>query len=591
MGKTSNRILFERVILLLAHFPTLYKDELLYSGIARYHVNSGNRTQRQTIEDLFGKRLVCATVDLPSHLLNLTDNLNGQYTTDQIINDHTLFPYYTYFMRVKKIIKVRLLMEKGSKQGKVHASLGLPASSIKLPTRLRFCAECYKAESEICEPYWHRCHQLPGVLMCPLHKSILKVSKVEYSTLHHKFSFVPLAIQGELDYTNPVIDTKWSDHLEFIAVQSNLLLQSQSKSKEESTCYKRVLPLERYHTVGGRIRFNRLTHDFQNFYTDELLEYLDCDVDTSRSDTWLHKIIRDQEEITHPLRHLLLMGFFKKSDGGSSLTPNNHPFGSDPWPCLNKAAYHYNQNVVESCVVTRCSTTSKLVGTFHCSCGFVYSRRGPDTCDGDRNRVGRIKAFGPVWYEKLRRLNETNTSLRQKAKILGVDPGTVKTQTERLNTRKADLYMKRNYSQTATLRRNRSKMKGALGSKFKPKVDWNQRDEIFYDVVVKAVEQIKQLPYPQRISLASIARFTDSGNLTYKLMKNLNKLPITNDYIKKHVDTTETYQVRRLIWAANKLNETEGKVLGWRLLKLAGLNHPLKKTVKDKFMELVDHQS
>lgn len=571
---------------MLAYFPTLYKDELLYSGIARYHVVSGNKTQRQTIEDLFGNRSVCATADLSSHLTCLSNNLNGQYTADQIIKDHTLLPYYTSFMKQNKIHQVQSLMEDGNKQGEVHASLGLLASSIKLPVKLRFCSECYKADSEICEPYWHRSHQLPGVFICPLHRSILKVSWVEYSTLHHKFSFVPLAMHGESDYTEPIIEANWFDHLVFIAVQSNFLLQSQSKSNEKTVSYRMVLSKERYQTVGSRIRFNRLIQDFRNIYTDKLLEYLDCGIDLNSSDTWLHKIIRNQEEITHPLRHLLIIGFFENSVGGFYISPHNRPFGNGPWPCLNKAADHYNQRVVEKCAVTRCSTTSKPVGTFQCSCGFVYSRRGPDTCDEDRNRIGRIKAFGPVWYDKLRCLNKTNTSLRQKAKILGVDPGTVKLQTEYLDTNKAVLNQVR--SQSQAIRSIKINKKGCSLTKVNRKVDWDRRDEILYNAVVKAVEQMKQLPDPQRISLASIARHTDSGNLKHKLMKNLNKLPKTNEFVKTHVDSTETYQIRRLIWAASELNETEGKVLGWRLLKLAGLNHPLRKMVKDKFMELVE---
>ncbi|UJF33754.1 TnsD family Tn7-like transposition protein [Paenibacillus hexagrammi] len=575
---------------MLAYFPTLYKDELLYSAIARYHVFSGNRTQRQTIEDLFGSRSVCATADLPSHLVSLAENLNGQYTVDQIINNHTLLPYYNSFMKQQRIDQVKALMKNGSRQGEVHASLGLLATSIKIPAKLRFCTECYKTDSETCEPYWHRCHQLPGVIICPLHKSILRVSTVEYSTLHHKFSFVPLVMHAVPGYTEPVIDANWVDHLAFIAVQSNLLLHSQSKSIVETASYRSMLPMERYQTVCGRVRFNHFMQDFRNFYTDELLEHLDCDIDSNSSDTWLHKIIRDQEEITHPLRHLLLIRFFEKSVGGFSVPNDNLAFGSGPWPCLNKAADHYNQSVVEECVVTRCSTTSKPVGTFHCSCGFVYSRRGPDTCDEDRNRRGRIKAFGPVWHDKLRRLNEINISLRQKAKILGVDPGTVKTQTEHLDTYKATLYKSRSEGQTTRSRRDNGRV-CSLKKVKRTKKDWDQRDEILYDVVVRTVEQMKQLTNPQRISLASITRHTDSGQLKHKLMKNLNKLPKTNEFIKQHVDSTETFQVRRLIWAASRLNETEGKVLGWRLLKLAGLNHPLKKMVKDKFMELVEHQS
>ncbi|MCU6709735.1 TnsD family transposase [Paenibacillus sp. J5C_2022] len=573
---------------MLAYFPTLYEDELLYSGIARYHVVSGNKTQKQTIEDLFGSRMGCATADLPSNLTSLAGILKGQYTTDQIISDHTLLPYYAHYVNQKKFHHVLSLMGNGSKQGEVHASLGLLASSIKLPEKLRFCTECYKADSEIFEPYWHRCHQLPGVSICPLHKSILKISEVEYSTLHHKFSYLPLAVHSKLIFTEPLIDASWLEHLEYIAVQSNILLQSQLKSREETTCYKRGLSIEKYQSVGGRIRFNRLIQDFRNFYTDELLNYLDCSIDSNSSDTWLHKIIRNQEEITHPLRHLLLLGFFEKFFGGYSISSNNQPFGSGPWPCLNHAADHCNLSVVEKCVVSRCSTTSKPVGTFQCSCGFVYSRRGPDTCDEDRYRRGRIRTFGPVWYNKLKHLNETNSSLRQKARILGVDPGTVKNQTEYLDCNKASLHQIEKQSQPVTSRRKRSRVRNSSGVKIKPRVDWSQRDEILYDAIVKSVEQMKQLPHPQRITLASIARYTDSVNLSHKLLHNLNKLPRTKEFIKKQIDSTETFQVRRLIWAASKLKETEGRVVDWRLLKLAGLNQPLKKMTEDKFLELLE---
>ncbi|MNJ58225.1 hypothetical protein D3C77_538480 [compost metagenome] len=43
------------------------------------------------------------------------------------------------------------------------------------------------------------------------------------------------------------------------------------------------------------------------------------------------------------------------------------------------------------------------------------------------------------------------------------------------------------------------------------------------------------------------------------------------------------------MWAANKLNQEEGKVEGWKLMKLAGLNHPMKNIVHDKFVELTNN--
>ncbi|MNP66585.1 hypothetical protein D3C76_1623120 [compost metagenome] len=71
-----------------------------------------------------------------------------------------------------------------------------------------------------------------------------------------------------------------------------------------------------------------------------------------------------------------------------------------------------------------------------------------------------------------------------------------------------------------------------------------------------------------------------------KLTRNLSKLPRTRNYIEKCIDTTESFQIRRIARATDKLKETEGRVLGWKLLKTAGLNHPLKKSVYSKFVEI-----
>ena len=54
------------------------------------------------------------------------------------------------------------------------------------------------------------------------------------------------------------------------------------------------------------------------------------------------------------------------------------PFGKGPWPCLNKAADHYKQPVIQHVNITRDYKSSAPIGTFECSCKFVYARKGPD---------------------------------------------------------------------------------------------------------------------------------------------------------------------------------------------------------------------
>lgn len=570
---------------MVAHFPSLYPDELLYSGIARYHQMSGNLAQKHTIRELFGDRLVCATVDLPSHLELLASRVHNLYSCEQLIQNHTLFPYYACFLNGDEIAQAEMLMKRGTAQGMVHSSLGLLATKVKSPKFLRFCRECYKAEAKECEPYWHRFHQLPGVSICPVHKQPLNVSNIHCATHNHKFEFVALSKIKEEYFSEVNVDARWSENLAYIAEQSASILTSHWQTKTIPS-YKNLLYEQGYITAKGRVKFKELLIQFRQFYSDELLQHLNCEV-TTVSETWLHKLSRNPEEIIHPLRHLLMVRFL---DGtfNSSVIASHPPFGDGPWPCLNKAADHYHLAIIKNCAISRCSKTGLPVGTFQCSCGFVYSRRGPDRSNEDKYRIGRVKQFGQVWHSKLKGLNTVNLSLRKKAGLLGVDPRTVKNQTSILLNFKENPQSNEAIASKSSMITNA--MKNASLRIQKARVNWRVLDKVLLNVAERAIEEIKSMPEPTRISLASIARTSAVGELSLKISKNLDKLPKTKAYVATCIETTETYQVRRLLWAANRLFEGEGKIVGWRLLKLAGLNHPLRKQVLNVFNDLI-HQN
>ncbi|TBL68371.1 TnsD family Tn7-like transposition protein [Paenibacillus thalictri] len=570
------------MILLLAHFPTLFRDELLYSGIARYHQTSGNKTQKQTIEDLFGDRFVCATVDLPSHLEKLTRRINDGYSVEHLIQYHTLLPYYSTYFHREKVNEAKTLMAQGASSGVVHSRLGLPASLIKSPAQLKFCPQCYNEDLAIGEPYWRRSHQLPGVVFCDAHKVQLIKSDVTYSTRDHKFAFIPLSELNTEQYQIEGINSGWVEHLQFIAEQSACILKSPLGQKIPN--YTIALQEKGYMTYGGRIRFDRLISDFRGFFGDELLQHLHCPINLKSADTWLHKAVRGNQEITQPLRHLLLNRYLNQPGESNRFHTRSHPFGKGPWPCLNKAADHFEAAVIEQCQVTRCSKTGMPVGTFSCSCGFDYSRRGPDKGIEDRYRVGRIKCFGEAWYAKLIELNGNNKSLRAKAAILGVDPGTVKNQTAFL-TNKCETQVRSLSSGGIFPKkiRERKLRESTFG-----RTNWEERDALLFPEVVKAIEIIKSINKPLRISKSSIIRNIAVDKLLFKITNiNLEKLPNTKKLIQASIEATEGYQVRRLVSAADKLRCTEMKVLGWKLLKEAGLNHPLKKAVFKKMNELI----
>ena len=61
---------------MLSFFTDPYPDEILYSTIARYHFYSGNVDYKDTLEEVFGSRKTIPSIEFPSHLEHLTNQLS-----------------------------------------------------------------------------------------------------------------------------------------------------------------------------------------------------------------------------------------------------------------------------------------------------------------------------------------------------------------------------------------------------------------------------------------------------------------------------------------------------------------------------------
>lgn len=165
---------------MISFFPKPYPDEILYSIIARYHIRSGNLSPKITLEELFNSRNTAATVDLPSNLTSLIQNIQliSNYQVEDFIYKYTLYPFYSAFLPPARANKVMESM-KALSGGDIHTRAGIMASSITMPRYFRFCPKCFEEDLQnYGEPYWHRLHQTPGVLACPMHGYLLQDSTV-----------------------------------------------------------------------------------------------------------------------------------------------------------------------------------------------------------------------------------------------------------------------------------------------------------------------------------------------------------------------------------------------------------------------------
>lgn len=77
---------------MLTFFTDPYRDEILYSAIARYHYYVGNIDYKDTLREVFGSDSVIPSIELSSHLEFLANNL--------AINTHQriLFINILYFL-------------------------------------------------------------------------------------------------------------------------------------------------------------------------------------------------------------------------------------------------------------------------------------------------------------------------------------------------------------------------------------------------------------------------------------------------------------------------------------------------------------
>ncbi|MEK3880142.1 TnsD family Tn7-like transposition protein [Paenibacillus sp. FSL M7-0420] len=528
-------------------FPPPFPDELLYSVCARYHARSGNENVKLTMRDLFGKRSVCAVTDFPGHLNDLYLRIPRQaISIATLLNNHTLLPYFRPYISPERYEGVTEDMVYGDGRS-IYMKMGLVANGVKPLFHLRYCTSCVKENREVYGvAYWHRCHQLTGVDVCPVHNSCLQSSSIQYAQRRNKHEFVMLeSIVGSLTHQicSCEIDTKL-----LVAKKSEFLLNMNYPSI--NTGALRKIYLGRLNEMGmltanGHIRFQDLLPKFESFFGQGYLFEQGCVVDKKSQYSWLHKILRKPRHAVHPLRHILLQ-LFLDIDVSEILQKKHeglfHPFGEGPWPCLNRGAEHFGEHIISNVRISRCYDTGKPVGTFSCNCGFVYSRRGPDITLEDLTRIGRIKHFGSTWIEKLIELNSNGAlSLREKARQLGVDAGTIKRQTYLLKTEGEKGIQKNSNSSNAYSPKAYSPKVNNCKEKttyIKIRVDWRKRDEFLTREINRIVDEMKNLGVV-RVSRNEIGRRLQCSTM---IRTQINKLPLTK--IKLEEITRKSIKVR-----------------------------------------------
>jgi hypothetical protein len=623
-------------------FPDPHPDEIFYSICARLCERAGYSKHRIAMRDLFGSEAVVASVTLPSHLDDLVARLplESAYTSDYLIEEHTLLPFYSPFLPSGRVGRLRQDMC-GRKGPAIHMRSGLMASRVPLPGWLRFCPQCIAEDrNRFGECYWHRVHQISGVELCPFHEVYLQDSDVPASNkrTRHEYVAAERVLQRTIQFL-PGVRSPYHQILLEIARDVYWLLCQHHLSQDLKLLhyrYRHLLAAIDLATYRGRVDVSMLLQMFKEHYPAQLLCLLHCELEKDVQESWLLRLVRTPHGAQHPLHHFLLMHFLGQTvESFFSSLGEDRPFGTGPWPCLNPVCRYYHLPSIEECqVVYSPHLRGKPIGSFACTCGFAYSRTGPDATQDDQFKRSQIKSFGTLWETTLQTLWKDETvSLRALARQLGVDPLTVKHQALRIGLpfpRPANICSRPKVrqktsapslqgSESASLEAYRATwlttMKANLGDgitivrskapgvytwlyrndkawlqahrppnkklKLRPsRVDWEKRDLQLAEEVKTAALRLRILSgRPVALTTSAIGR--EIGQLAL-LQQHLDKLPSTAQALEEHIESREAYAVRRVWWAALDFAQKHIYPDRWQLIKKAGVARLIRSSqVKD----------
>ena len=595
---------------MVTFFPTPYEDELLYSTLGRYHIRSGNVSFDATMLDLFGKSNGSAVFELPTNLEYLISNMpiNNKYTAEKIIYENPLYPYYAAFLPENRAKEVLTIMTRGNGTG-IHFKLGIGAFS-GYNKNFKFCVKCLEEDkNKYGEYYWHRSHQGYGVYICTRHGTQLSETVLPIDYFHKKEYKLP---SDEL-CTSKLVQVKFNESdlikLSKIAGDVKYLLESHLPFRDLKwfiSQYKNVLIQRGLCTITGVGKMKDFIGVFKGYYGDNILNAMQLNINEDDNINWLKDMVRERGTARQAIKHILLcnflgIDFYKLFNERIEYKP----FGDAPWPCLNYVCKNYMNPVIKDVEIKNNSKHKSPIGTFKCTCGFTYVRKGPDKYKEDRLKVGYIKEFGEIWESKLKELILQGYSFKEIERRMGSYHETLKKYAIKLGlsdyvNERCEVIPNLNDKIEKEIDIEKRKMLrnqwGELRIKYpefsitelrglsnnlydwlqkwdkewmknnspirrkrsveKERIDWRQKDQEILENVKGITDGLLNPEEPPRkITISLIGRTL--GVKSY-LFSNLGRLPKTKEYIDTIVEDSRTYQLRKAKWAIREL-EKEGE--------------------------------
>ena len=249
---------------MIAYFPAIYPDELVYSWFCRYYVHSGCLSHKMALQELYCKRSDNPSKEFIGNLKpDVRERIGKMYPLDELVLNHTMYPQYARFVTLeqKKTALFRLC----------HDSCDIHHLFAVLPRNegeqyLRFCPLCVKEDRDTYgETYWHRKHQIRNMSICTKHKCRLMESSVLVKS-EQSYTFFPAKNYVEDSVLVLESDAEKIRFAVFLEAVFDALMDFDNDVPVSSILYD-GMSRTKYLKPSGRSRYTKmLADDMHGFY-------------------------------------------------------------------------------------------------------------------------------------------------------------------------------------------------------------------------------------------------------------------------------------------------------------------------------------
>ena len=593
----------------LSYVPDLLPDELLYSLLGRLTAYNAFTNPREYLTILFGTKNIIPSVDLPTALRSLQQQLDRQSpfkSVEQMIDAATLYPYHRPFLTPERHDRVHSILLKGGGKG-LKILLGRVANRFGANPPLRYCPACCQDDTQNHSyPYWHRVHQLPGITSCAIHgiDLVAYISPSE-STDRQKLQLVPTTSnRGRVPKTESA-----SSQVAFAKISSELLAMNLPVlgTSRWQGAYTMAASQNGFADANGRIIYDRLVREMLGHYSEfSEFQHQRRILSTPKQPLgWLRTIFERPDRSSHPIFHLLLIGFFF----GTVKAFADSMVSVQGWG--DSTQNDDKSTAIDLAIQRTEAQTATLLKDESLSSRTVASILGVSV----NTVVSRRRAMGVKVSSRRKRLNDRLLITIEKALISGESPSAV---AQKLGVSLTTVYRIRRESppvlaaqllvRADTLRSGyrsrwekaitRSSRSGIgeirrkdpaayawlyrndkewlmaslkhLASKRpsgQARIDWNARDGQLCERLKEVYNNLRSEDRGSRISKTTLLRPLGEATVT----RNLRRLPMVGQMLVKMVESREDFQRFRVNRSINHLLSKGIPLSLWRIQRNAGI--------------------